>query len=108
LYDQATDGIMDPVTVVMSSAFAPFPGTGLTALIGPPPRRKVEYGTGIVVNAGGHILTDRQLTDGCSVVEVSGYGDANPIADDEAAGLALLRVYGAPSLTPAAVVHEGA
>jgi len=27
LYDQATEGIMDPVTVVMSSAFAPFSGT---------------------------------------------------------------------------------
>jgi hypothetical protein len=92
----------------MSSAFAPFPGTGLTALMGPAPRRKVEYGTGIVVTAAGHILTDRQLTDGCNVMQVSGYGDAEPIADDEAAGLALLRVYGAPNLVPAALVHEGA
>src|SRR5882757_8367597 len=77
LYDQANEGIMDPVTVVMSSAFAPFPGTGLTALMGPAPRRKVEYGTGIVVTAAGHILTDRQLTDGCNVVQVSGHGDAD-------------------------------
>jgi len=51
LYDQATEGIMDPVVVVMSSAFAPFPGGGLTAFLGPPPRRKVEYATGIVVSA---------------------------------------------------------
>jgi peptidoglycan hydrolase-like protein with peptidoglycan-binding domain len=108
LYDQATDGIMDPVTVVMSSAFAPFPGTGLTALIGPPPRRKVEYGTGIIVNARGHIITDRQLTEGCNVIQVAGFGDANPLADDEATGVALLRVYGVPDLTPAALVHEGA
>jgi peptidoglycan hydrolase-like protein with peptidoglycan-binding domain len=108
LYDQATDGIMDPVTVVMSSAFAPFPGTGLTALMGPAPRRKVEYGTGIVVTAAGHILTDRQLTDGCNVVQVSGHGDADPVASDEAAGVALLRVYGAANLAPAPLVHEGA
>jgi peptidoglycan hydrolase-like protein with peptidoglycan-binding domain len=108
LYDQATDGIMDPVTVVMSSAFAPFPGTGLAAVIGPPPRRKVEYGSGIIVNAGGHILTDRQLTAGCDITEVASYGDVSLLADDEASGLALLRVYGTPDLTPAALVHEGA
>jgi peptidoglycan hydrolase-like protein with peptidoglycan-binding domain len=108
LWDQATEGIMDPVVVVMSSAFAPFPGTGLTALAGPPPRRKVDYGTGIVVSAGGHVLADRQVTDGCSVIQVSGYGDANAVADDEAAGLSLLRVFGASDLVPAAIVHEGA
>jgi peptidoglycan hydrolase-like protein with peptidoglycan-binding domain len=107
LWDQATEGIMDPVVVVMSSAFAPFAGTGLTALVGPPPRRKVEYGTGIVVSAGGHIITDRQVTDGCGVIQVSGYGDANTLADDDAAGLSLLRVFGAGDLVPAGVVHEG-
>src|SRR5258707_99908 len=80
LYDQATDGIMDAVTVVMSSAFAPFPGTGLTALAGPAPRRKVEYGTGIVTTVAGHILTDRALTDGCNVIAVSGHGDAELVA----------------------------
>ena len=108
LYDQATEGIMDAVTVVMSSAFAPFPGSGIAGLIGPPPRRKVEYGTGIVVTAAGHVLTDRQVTDGCSVIEVAGYGDAERVADDEAAGMALLRVYGARELVPAALIHEGA
>ena len=34
LYDQATEGIMDPVVVVMSSAFAPFSGSGIAALAG--------------------------------------------------------------------------
>ncbi len=107
LYDQATEGVMDPLVVVMSSAFAPFPGSGI-ALDGPPARRMVEYGTGIVVTAAGHVITDRQLTDGCNVLRVSGYGDASRIADDEASGLALLRVFGAGNLTPAALVHEGA
>jgi len=111
LWDQATEGIMDPVVVVMSSAFAPFPGSGssnIAALIGPPPRRKVDYGTGIVVSATGHILADRQVMDGCNVIQVSGQGDADLIAEDAAAGLTLLRVYGASDLVPAALGQDGA
>jgi peptidoglycan hydrolase-like protein with peptidoglycan-binding domain len=105
LYDQATEGIMDPVTVVMSSAFAPFSGTGLTDLMAPT-RRKIEYGTGIVATASGHILTDRLLVDGCNVIQVSGLGDANRVAESDA-GIALLRVIGMPDLVPAALVHDG-
>jgi hypothetical protein len=107
LYDQATETIMDPVAVVMSSAFTPFPGvTGAVAQLGAPPKRKVEYGTGIVVSAAGHILTDRQITDGCNVIVVSGYGDADRQAEDKAADLALLRVYGVPDLVPAAFAGD--
>ena len=65
LYDQATEGTMEPVVVAMSSAFTPFPN-GAQA-VGPPPRKSVEYGTGIVVSADGAIVTDRQLVDGCLV-----------------------------------------
>ena len=107
LYDQATEGIMDPVTVVMSSTFAPFSGSGIAALIGPPPRRKVEYSTGFIVSAAGHILADRQSTDGCDTIELAGYGGTDRVAEDEAAGIALLRIYGA-RLAPAALAHEGA
>src|SRR5262245_22292012 len=82
LYDQATEGTMDSVTVVMGSAFAPFSGTGLTELLGTS-RRKIEYGSGIVLTASGHVLTDRLLTEGCSVIQVSGLGDATRIADSE-------------------------
>jgi S1-C subfamily serine protease len=107
LYDQATETIMDPVAVVMSSAFTPFPGvTGAVAQIGPQPRRKVEYGTGIVVSSAGHVLTDRQVTDGCNVIVVSGYGDADRLAEDQASDLALLRVYGVPDLVPAAFTGD--
>jgi peptidoglycan hydrolase-like protein with peptidoglycan-binding domain len=109
LYDQATETIMDPVAVVMSSAFTPFPGvTGAVAQIGAPPKRKVEYGTGIVVSAAGHILTDRQVTDGCNVIVVSGYGDADRQAEDKASDLALLRVYGLADLVPAAFTGDSA
>jgi peptidoglycan hydrolase-like protein with peptidoglycan-binding domain len=101
LYDQATETIMDPVVVVMSSAFTPFPGVSGVALTSPIPKRKVEYGTGIVVSTAGHILTDRQVTKGCNVIVVSGYGDADRQAEDKSADLALLRIYGAPDLMPA-------
>jgi peptidoglycan hydrolase-like protein with peptidoglycan-binding domain len=107
LYDQATEGIMDPVTVVMSSAFAPFSGTGLTDLMGPA-RRKVEYGTGIVITPGGHVLTDRLLVEGCNVIQVVGLGDATALAEDDKSGLTLLRVFGVSDLTPAALMHDGA
>jgi peptidoglycan hydrolase-like protein with peptidoglycan-binding domain len=108
LWDPATEVIMDPVVVVMSSAFAPFPGSGLAALMGPPPRRKVEYGTGVLVSPAGHILTDRRLTDDCNVVEVAGYGDAHRVAEDSAAGLSLLRVFGAPDVAPLPLSQNGA
>jgi S1-C subfamily serine protease len=106
LYDQATEPIMDPVVVVMSSAFTPFPGVAGVAQIGPAPKRKVEYGTGIVVSTAGHILTDRQLTDGCNVIVVAGYGDADRQAEDKTTDLALLRVYGAPDLVPAIIAGD--
>jgi S1-C subfamily serine protease len=108
LYDQATETILDPVAVVMSSAFVPFPGVGgpAVAQVGPAPKRKVEYGTGIVVSSAGHVLTDRQVTDGCNVIVVSGYGDADRLAEDQANDLALLRVYGVPDLVPAAFTGD--
>jgi hypothetical protein len=76
------------------------------ALIGPPARSRIEYGSGIVVTASGHVVTDRQLTEGCGVIQVAGHGDASRIADHS--NLTLLRVFGASALTPAALVHEGA
>ncbi len=109
LHDPATETIMDPVVVVMSSAFAAFPGvTGVVQAGGPPPKRKVEYGTGIVVSTDGHIVTDRQVIDGCNVIVISGYGNADTQAEDKAADLALIRVYGAPDLVPAALNSDGA
>jgi peptidoglycan hydrolase-like protein with peptidoglycan-binding domain len=106
LYDPAIEATTDFVALGVLSAFAPFPGTGVMALIGPPARSRIEYGSGIVVTASGHVLTDRQLTEGCSVIQVAGHGDASRIADHN--NLTLLRVFGASALTPAALVHEGA
>ena len=108
LYDQATENIMDPAAVASASAFSAFPGSGLLAQIGRSPRPRVEYGTGIVVSASGHVLTERQLTDGCNVIVVNGHGDADRLTEDRTAELALLRVYGVTALVPAAFAAAAA
>uniref|UniRef100_Q07V33 Peptidoglycan-binding domain 1 protein n=1 Tax=Rhodopseudomonas palustris (strain BisA53) TaxID=316055 RepID=Q07V33_RHOP5 len=101
LYDQATEGTMDPVVIAMSSAFNPFPAGALA--VGPPPRKKVEYASGIVVDGNGAIVTDRQAVDSCLSVVVAGYGHADIDEQDKDHDLALLRVYGAHGLKPMAL-----
>jgi hypothetical protein len=98
LYDQATEGTMEPVVIAMSSAFNPFP-SGAQAM-GPPPRKTVEYGTGIVVSEGGAVVTDRQVVDGCMSIVIAGHGNADRAAADKEHDLALLRIYGARGLKP--------
>src|SRR6202044_1619869 len=78
LYDQATENTVEPVVIAMSSAFNPFPsGTG------PPPRKTVEYGTGVVVSDDGAIVADREITDGCLAITIGGFGSADQVADDK-------------------------
>ena len=98
LYDQATEGTVEPVVIAMSSAFNPFPSGAQIA--GPPPRKTVEYGTGIVVSDDGAIVTDRQITDGCLAIAIAGFGNADRVAEDKDHDLALLRIYGARGLKP--------
>ena len=98
LYDQATEGTVEPVVIAMSSAFNPFPSGAQIA--GPPPRKTVEYGTGIVVSADGAIVADRQISDGCLAIAIAGYGNADRVAEDKDHDLALLRIYGARGLKP--------
>jgi len=101
VYDQANKATMDPVVIAMSSAFNPFP-TGAQA-VGPPPRKSVEYATGIVVSSGGDIVTDRQAIEGCQSIVVAGHGNADLIAIDKERDLALLRIYGTHGLTALAL-----
>jgi hypothetical protein len=106
LYDQATEGTMEPVVVAMSSAFTPFPNGAQAA--GPPPRKSVEYGTGIVASDDGAIVTDRLVVDGCLSIVVAGQnlssiGNADRTAEDKDHDLALLRIYGARGLKPLAL-----
>lgn len=97
LYDQATENTVEPVVIAMSSAFNAFP-SGPQA--GPPPRKTVEYGTGIVVSDDGAILADRLVTDSCLAITVGGYGNADRLAEDGDHDLALLHIYGARGLKP--------
>jgi peptidoglycan hydrolase-like protein with peptidoglycan-binding domain len=106
LYDQATEGTVEPVVIAMSSAFNPFP-TG-AQIAGPPPRKAVEYGTGVVVSEDGAIVTDRQITDGCLAVVIAGYGNADRLAEDKEHDLALLRIYGARGLKPLGLANGAA
>lgn len=98
LYDQAVEGTVEPVVIAMSSAFNPFPAGAQIA--GPPPRKTVEYGTGIVVSGDGAILADRQVTDSCLAIAIAGFGNADRVAEDKDRDLALLRIYGARGLQP--------
>ncbi|NVN88447.1 MAG: peptidoglycan-binding protein [Rhodopseudomonas sp.] len=105
LYDQATEGTMEPVVIAMSSAFNPFPAG---AQAGPPPRKSVEYATGIVVDEAGAIVTDRDAVDGCVSIVVAGFGNADRVAEDKDHGLALLRIYGARGLKPLGIAGAAA
>lgn len=95
LFDQAMETIMLPMVETIASSWLPFgdPATASTS-------RRVDYGSGIVVTAGGHIVTERQLTENCQGVIVAGLGRADRLAEDQATDLALLRVNGARNLKP--------
>lgn len=97
LYDQATQTTVEPVVIAMSSAFNAFPPG---AQAGPPPRKTVEYSTGVVVSDDGVIVTDRVASGDCIALTIPGYGSADRVAEDKDHDLALLRIYGARGLKP--------
>ena len=105
MYDQMMEGIVAPVMVAMATAFSPFPER-------PAPfaslAKKVEYGTGLIVSAEGHIVTARKVAQGCQVIVADGIGNAERVAEDETNGLALLRVYGARKLPALSLTRETA
>src|SRR5207244_1583752 len=106
LYDQATENTVEPVVIAMSSAFNAFPSGAQVA--GPPPRKTVEYGTGVVVSEDGAIVADRQLADGCLPVTLTACGTDDAVAEDKERDLALLRIYGARGLKPLGLANGGA
>ena len=104
LYDQAMENTVEPVVIAMSSAFNPFPAQAGS----PPPRRSVDYGTGVVASEDGAILADRDVTDSCLTITIGGYGNADRVAEDKEHGLALLRIFGARGLKPLNLAGNGA
>jgi peptidoglycan hydrolase-like protein with peptidoglycan-binding domain len=103
LYDAGKGGLMEPITVAVSNAFAPFSGRGTIQVGGTVARRKVEYTTGLIASAAGDILADREATEGCNVITIPRHGPAVRVADDPDTGLALLRVHGVRNLRAAAL-----
>ena len=106
LYDQAMENTVEPVVIAMSSAFNAFPSPAQAG--GPPPRKTVDYGTGVVVGEDGAIVADRDITDGCLAITIGGFGNADRVAEDKEHGLSLLRIYGARGLRPLNLTGNGA
>ncbi len=106
MYDQATEGLMAPIAAAMANTFQGFPDPGTA----PPPglRRSVEYGTAITVSNRGDFVTSAQIVNGCQTITVAGLGHAERVAVDTANDIALLRLYGAQGLVPAAIGGDGA
>jgi hypothetical protein len=95
LYDQATEGIMGPVAVAIADTFAGFPDPNAAP---PGIKRTVDYATAIVVGAAGDLLAPADATDACQSITVPGLGNAERVAADATAGMALLRLYGVRDL----------
>jgi hypothetical protein len=87
----------------MTGAFVPFP-SAFTVAGGGAPRRKVEYGSGVFISAAGHVLTDRNLLEGCNVIVLPGIGNAERITTDSNSEIALIRAYGARNTTPVGMI----
>jgi hypothetical protein len=104
LFDQAIEGVMAPIAATMANTYQGFPDP--TAAPPPGLRRSVEYGTAIVVSGRGDVIAPAQVVDGCQSITIAGFGHAERIAEDKANDIALLRVYGAQDLLPAALAGD--
>jgi hypothetical protein len=99
LFDQALEGILEPVVPAIAKAFTPFPQNASAPA--PPPPKIIKFGSGIIVSRRGHILTSAGVTDGCDELVANGTDEAERVGVGD--GLALLRAPGVEKLTPMAV-----
>ncbi len=106
LYDQATEGIMGRVATAVAASFAGFPDPNAAPL--PGLRRTVEYGTAIVATSDGDLIAPARLTEECQAITVPGLGHAERVAADKTNNLALIHLYGARNLVPAALGGDSA
>ena len=88
---------MAPVALAMANSFQGFPDPNA---IPPEEQRAVEYGTAIVVDRSGDLLTTQAATADCEAIMVPGFGHAVRISTDKTGDLALIRLYGARNLQP--------
>jgi hypothetical protein len=106
LYDQATEGTMSNVAVAVANAFVGFPDPRALPPAGL--RRRVDYGSAIVVARDGMLITAASVVDQCEAITVPPFGHAERVAEDKTNGLALLRLYGARNLAPAPLADSHA
>ena len=66
----------------------------------------MDYGTAIVVSSRGDLLAAAAVTDRCQSITIAGLGHAERIANDDDSDLAVLRLYGAHNLSPAALADD--
>ena len=106
LYDQATEGTMEPVVIAMSSAFTPFPSGAQADGAAAAQKSRIRHRNRRQRRrrdchrpAGGRWLpVDRGRRP-----EFSSIGNADRTAEDKDHDLALLRIYGARGLKPLAL-----
>ena len=103
-YDQATEGTMSRVAIAVANAFVGFPDPNAAPPAGL--RRRVDYGTAIVVSSDGDLIAPAHLTDECQAIAVPRFGHAERVAEDKANDLALLRLYGARNLVAAMLADD--
>jgi hypothetical protein len=104
LYDQATTGVMAPVAIAIANSFRGFPDPSAAPPQGE--QRAVEYSTAIVADEGGDLIASAHGTDDCAAISVPDFGAAVRVAADRTNDLALIRLYGARNLAPAALGTE--
>lgn len=104
VYDQATTGTMESVAIAIANSFQGFPDPNAT----PPPgqQRAAEYSTAIVVDNGGDLIATRHASEDCDALMVPSFGHAERVAVDKTSDLALIRLYGARDLVPAALAGD--
>ena len=98
LYDQATEGTVEPVVIAMSSAFNPFPSGAQIA----GRRRARPSNTAPALSSARtapSLPTARSPTAAWRSRSPA-YGNADRVAEDKDHDLALLRIYGARGLKP--------
>jgi S1-C subfamily serine protease len=66
-----------------------------------PSQQKLTSGSGIVVSADGHILTNEHVAGDCEKIAVRGHGAASLVRKDKANDLAIIRVQPSQSMKPA-------
>jgi hypothetical protein len=99
LFDQAMEGILEPVVPAIAKAFTPFPQNAAPSPPSPP--KVVKFGSGIVVSRQGHILTSAGMIANCDAVLANGTEATERIAVSD--GLALVRASSLAKLTPMAI-----